>query len=247
MPIKVITIDFWNTIFDSSRGTQRNDYRLNVLGEQISGLGLTLPNTSFEEAMTASWEYFSINWKNDFHTPSAEETVAFIWDYLKIPYNDEAMNNVASSFAECVLHFPPALIGNVKDIIGKLSLKYQLGLVSDTGFSPGSVLRKLLHNFNLYDYFDAFSFSNETGYAKPHQKAFTAILEQLNCKPEQALHIGDIEETDIAGAKSLRMKAVRFSGDAEAYQDKKYIEPTKADAEILDWNGIFDVIDELEK
>ena len=38
------------------------------------------------------------------------------------------------------------------------------------------------------------------------------ILHDLNIGPEEAVHIGDLEHTDIAGAKRIGMKAIKFIG-----------------------------------
>ncbi len=88
----------------------------------------------------------------------------------------------------------------------------KVGLISDTGYTPGRTLRKILANHGIERHFHAFSFSNETGYLKPNPQTFHAILEQLNVPPEEAVHIGDLEETDIAGAKAVGMKAIKYIG-----------------------------------
>src|SRR5690606_40365814 len=63
-----------------------------------------------------------------------------------------------------------------------------------------------LESVGIAGYFDIYVFSDETGVAKPHPEAFRRAYEPLGCLPSEALHIGDIERTDILGAKSAGMK-----------------------------------------
>ena len=245
MALKVITFDFWNTIFDSSGGIERNSYRIIAIKEEFSRLGADLKPENYQAAMKASWEYFNSIWKTEYRTPSANETVRFFWDYLKVPYDEQAISTVEAAFAESVLHFPPKLVEGVEEVILSLREKYLLGIVSDTGFSPGTILRQLLKDAGIYDSFQAFSFSDETGVSKPHHKAFMTILEQLDCPPHSALHVGDIESTDIEGAIGIGMKAIRFSGDATRFLANNAEPTTKANAEIFSWGEFAEVLEKI--
>jgi putative hydrolase of the HAD superfamily len=62
------------------------------------------------------------------------------------------------------------------------------------------------------DFFDAWSFSDETGWFKPAAEAFRPTLEGLGVAAVDAAHVGDNERTDIAGAKALGMVAVQYTG-----------------------------------
>ncbi len=238
MEIKVITIDFWNTLFDSSNGKLRNTYRQEALLKEIARLGKTVDMSDLKDAMQASWEFFDHIWKNDMRTPSPYETVEFFWDYLQIPPDQRALDTIVDAFENCIIKYPPSIIKGVRKSMKKLSKIYQLAIVSDTGFSPGSILRELLYKEEIFDYFSAFSFSDETGVSKPHEKAFSTVLDKLKCKPENALHIGDIEETDIKGAKNIGMKAIKFSGDDTSHPAFKKGGSTIADIELSSWKEI---------
>lgn len=244
MKIEAISIDFWNTLFDSSGGKERNYYRYNLFKNTISELGFDIDPQLFEKAITATWEHFNNIWKNELRTPHPQETLGFVWNYLKLPYSPEIIDRIITGFANSILVYPPKLIDGVKQSLEILSKKYKLGIVSDTGFSPGSVLRKLLEKENIINYFSAFSFSDETGVAKPHPKAYLTVLKELNCPPENAIHIGDIEETDIIGAKNLNMKAIRFSGDSTAFLNTNNTPETKAEFDAKSWEEIVQYITE---
>jgi putative hydrolase of the HAD superfamily len=245
MSLKVITIDFWNTIFDSSSGVDRNKYRLNALITETDNLGCFIKQEELEPAMKSSWEYFNHVWMSEQRTPSTLELVNYFWKKLNLPNDNTSIQRIADTFAYSILAHPPKLVSGVKESLDIISKDYQLGIVSDTGFSPGTILKKLLEKENILEYFTAFSFSDETGVSKPHEKAFKTVLDNFDCEPELALHIGDIEKTDIIGAKNLGMKAIRFDGDSSRYLIKENPEETLADYKTGDWSEIPKLIKKL--
>jgi len=242
MNLDVITIDFWNTIFDSSLGKERNAYRQRVLIDQIDKFGIMIMGAQFNEAMEATWKYFENIWTNERRTPNSQDCVEFIWDYLNVEKDDEAISIVNKAFEDSVLVHPPILLPGVKNALSMLSEKYDLAIISDTGFSPGVKLKELMEKEGIADYFSSFSFSDETGVAKPDKLAFTTALDALGSQPHNALHIGDIEQTDIDGAKDLGMKAIRFTGSVVEYINVKNPQNTKADHEFGHWDDILKLL-----
>lgn len=245
MSFKIITVDFWNTIFDSSSGIERNKYRLKTLIEVTDKLGCFIKQEELETAMKSSWEHFNQVWTNEQRTPSSVELVKFFWEKLSLPESKNSIQYLADAFANSILIHPPKLVNGVKDALEKLNSNYRLAIVSDTGFSGGNVLRKLLEKESIIHYFDAFSFSDETGFAKPRKEAFQKVLNELNAEPNEGLHIGDIENTDIIGAKSIGMKAIRFVGDSSRFLVKENPLKTIADFETDDWQKIPEIIKKL--
>ncbi|MFA6571472.1 MAG: HAD family hydrolase [Bacteroidota bacterium] len=238
MELKAITIDFWNTMFDNSNGQKRNEFRMRSLFNEIDKFGISVKAEEFNTAMKASWEYFNDVWKNQMRTPLPAETAVFFWQKLGLPENEEGIKNLTGYFADAVLKFPPKPIEGVPEALDKLSQKFSLGIVSDTGFTPGVALRQLLEIYDMKKYFTSFSFSDETGVSKPHPKAFETALEGLDCLPEQSLHIGDIEDTDIVGAKRMGMKSIRFSGDPSTTALMDNPKTSVADYEMNSWDEI---------
>jgi HAD superfamily hydrolase (TIGR01549 family) len=244
MALKLITIDFWNTLFDSSNGKQRNEMRQHVLLSEIKKFNRTISEVEFNEALKESWNYFNTIWMNELRTPTPYDTVKFFWDYLKLPFDSESIEIIEKVFSESSLNYPPNMNPGVKESLKELSKNYKLGIISDTGFTPGSLLRELLKRFEILEYFSGFSFSDETGVSKPHPKAYTTLLEHYKIKADEALHIGDIERTDIFGAKSLGMKAIKYCGD-ETSRFKSKEEESQADVILNHWDDILQYIQRL--
>ncbi len=244
MPITVVTIDFWNTLFDSTGGPHRNDVRRRALHEAIVEAGLSCELEDLEKTYTDIWSYFDDHWLNHQRTPTSGEMVREIYARLGLDVGEALIDRVAEIFERGVLDHPPVLLPGVREGLEYLSGRARLALISDTAFSPGSILRELMELNGIARYFEAFSFSDETGVAKPHPEAFARALAPFDASPAEAAHIGDIERTDIVGARRAGMRAILYRGDSHA----KYAEQeTAADAILSHWSEISSVIEGLER
>jgi FMN phosphatase YigB (HAD superfamily) len=78
----------------------------------------------------------------------------------------------------------------------------------------GRVLRERLQRAGLLRHFEpgSLAFSDEVGVTKPRPEMFLTALRALGSKPGDAAHVGDLRLTDIAGARALGMRAVRYRG-----------------------------------
>jgi len=106
-----------------------------------------------------------------------------------LEFNYDRIETIAGAFAECVITIPPKLTTGAKEALENLSGKYKLAIISDTGFSPGVTLRRLLEKENVLNYFSAFSFSDETGFAKPHPQAYMTVLNKLEMLTKAGIYI----------------------------------------------------------
>ena len=82
-----------------------------------------------------------------------------------------------------------------------------LGILSNTGFIKGSVLREVLTELKIDNYFDFQLYSNEAGLSKPNPEFFKMMIAAAKYanQPEEIgltdiIHIGDNLFTDINGA-----------------------------------------------
>ena len=246
MQIKLITIDFWNTLFNSESADIRNYNRNKVLIDTLNDMGVAINKEQFDNVLQKSWEYYSHIWIEKCRTPSSSEILDFIWNEMNLDRNEKAFEYIVDFFEKMIILFPPDFEPQAKEAIIKLSSKYKLGIVSDTGFSPGKMVDKLLIELDIKKYFSAFSYSDETGVAKPHPKSFTTILEQLNIKPNEAIHIGDIDRTDIAGAKAIGMGAIRYDGSID--DNLLYLRNNISEADFIanNWNDIVNYFENFD-
>ena len=232
--LKVITIDFWNTLFDSVNHEKRYKYRNDILITETNKLGVKVEQIDLETAIKESWAFFEDHWINKHRTPESGEIVEVIWNHLGLPNERNTFDRIVRCYEDSLFEHPPVLIDGVKELLPQLAKKYKLGLISDTGYSPGTHLRRLMEENEILHYFTSFSFSNETGVSKPNKKAFDVILDELRVDPAYSLHIGDIERTDVVGANNAGMKSVLFTG-AESEFDRNNPSVSSANITINHW------------
>jgi putative hydrolase of the HAD superfamily len=135
-----------------------------------------------------------------------------------------------ADFEEAILEIPATLVEFAKDAVELAAQNYRLGIISDTGYSPGRALRELLRREGILHYFDVLAFSDEIGVAKPCPDAFRLVEGRLNFKSSEMLHIGDTEGRDIIGARSAGWQSALFIGVSD-----KYLDGTSAQYVFRDW------------
>ena len=242
MSVRVITIDFWNTLVDSSNGEGRNRHRAEVLIAEAKRLGVDLTYDQVKLAGQNAWAFFRQVWLEEVRTPLTHEMVDHIWQELGLPENPEAQARVEEVYKKGILDHPPAVLPGVAEALPHLAEHFTLGIVSDTAISSGEILKEVLDNAGLLQYSSHFSFSDATRVAKPHPKAYTTILEPAAVGPTEALHIGDIERTDVAGARDLDMFAILYAGDHGNSVVKSDITATRAHIVAHHWDEIVQAI-----
>ncbi len=115
-----------------------------------------------------------------------------------------------------VLAFPPALTPGAGAAVSRLAARgLGLGIVSNTGRTPGVVLRRVLERHGLLRYFHAISYSDEVGARKPAAEIFARTLGGLGVAPGAALHVGDNPRDDVRGARDFKMRAAHYVTDGK--------------------------------
>jgi putative hydrolase of the HAD superfamily len=99
----------------------------------------------------------------------------------------------------------PVLFQGVDDILGVLSKKYLVGLVSN-GRTKGQTAK--IDASGIAKYFSSICISESVGCKKPDHAIFLACLRELSVSPSEAVFVGDNPQVDIEPAKSLGMRAV---------------------------------------
>ncbi len=242
MSVRLITIDFWNTLVDSSNGEGRNQHRAETMLAEAERLGRTLSIEDVHEAGHQAWAFFRHLWLEEQRTPQTDEMVLHMWATLEMPADPEAVQRVTEVYRRGILLHPPSVLPGVAAALPRLAESFELAIVSDTAVSSGEVLREVLANAGLLRFFSHFSFSDETGVAKPHPKAFYRVLEAAGVDPTGALHIGDIERTDIDGARNLGMEAILYAGDHGNSVVKSDVTSTRARMVAHHWDQITEAL-----
>ena len=86
-------------------------------------------------------------------------------------------------------------------------------LVSDF-YIPGSHFKKLLKHFGLLDLFDHMYISSDHRLAKGSGRMYAKICDDLGCRPEQIVMIGDNPHADVAMARERGCRAIHVQNPA---------------------------------
>ena len=81
---------------------------------------------------------------------------------------------------------------------------HTLGVISNFDYRVYGIMNGL----GLGAYFDSMTISSEAGWAKPAREIFAAALGRHALTPGEALHVGDSEQMDLAGALGAGIAAV---------------------------------------
>jgi putative hydrolase of the HAD superfamily len=207
LSVKAVTFDLWNTLLCAKN---YEEPRVSVLSTILEEDGFSMDKDKIRSAYESAIIHFDNLWKKDtkYHVISAAKSTAFILRELNTRLPRSSVKRIINEFEEVILHDPPLLVEDVKMVLKKLDKQYRIGLISNSGITPGRILRKVLDKLEVLRYLDCTVFSDEIGYTKPHQLIFREAVKILQSNPHETAHIGDLLHTDVAGAKSFGMKTL---------------------------------------
>lgn len=82
--------------------------------------------------------------------------------------------------------------------------------------APRSWAKKVLKYLEIYDLYCNALFTGEPDIRKPDPRAFQQVLDYFKIKPQEAISIGDQENTDIIPAKKIGMRTIIIGKSKEA-------------------------------
>ena len=211
--IKAVTFDVGGTL--AKGGLDRRLYGLKMTG-YLRSLGFDTTISDYRTAVGKALDELN-KLRRELLEMRFEDFCLITLQNLNVTSNEEILGKMRSLYFEC---FPQTRLAGSKEVLSKLSGEYELGVISN---SMSLASRRFLEDRGLAKYFKAFAVSGEVGYRKPHPRIFEFALEELGVKPEEAVHVGDLLEEDIAGAKGVGMYSVLVSpkglGEAEVKPD----------------------------
>jgi len=204
--VEVITFDLWNTLLSNKPYTEK---RLQRFFSFLKERKILIPFDQFKKAFNAKFHFSEVTFEEiNFQHIYTEERILSVLEEINVKILESDIDLLTREFESMMLQDPPMLKKGVKNTLEELTPDYQIGLISNTGVTPGSILSKVLDEYGILQIFDATIYSDETGLFKPHPKMFEIPLNKFNCSPQNAIHIGDMLETDIKGAKDYKMHTI---------------------------------------
>jgi FMN phosphatase YigB (HAD superfamily) len=239
--ISAVTFDFWNTIAQVPEGTMPEARRRAVAAACEAG-GVPVEPELLEASLEEVRSRWETSWGEGVHLHPDEGAELLV---RALGVDGEGGAHVAEAFLGAIREVELELAPGISPALEQLGERgVRLGIVCDVGFSGGEMLRELLARQGLLEHFDGWSFSDETGHYKPAPQAFEAALVALDARPGDALHVGDLRRTDVAGAAALGMKTVRYRG---MHDDADEAVGVEADFVIDGHHQLLDVLDLLAR
>jgi len=204
--IKAITFDLWNTLFEN---ISYSDIRLNLILDILRKRDIILSIDKIKESYESNFSFLVPEQKmNNFNHVYTESRFLNLINNLNVKMSNAEVKNIVRKLEDIMLSNPPPLKPNVKKTLESLDPYYKIGLISDTGITPGRILKLALEQHEILQFFDTLIFSDELGVYKPHPLPFQTALKNLAVSADVSIHIGDLIDTDIVGAKNYNMRAI---------------------------------------
>jgi len=212
-PVKAITFDFWRTLFYSGvNAKERRIARAESLAQTLD-----IPLDQAKDAMKFQERSFLRIHVEEQRTLLPADAIPFIESTLDCSIPPDIARLLAAIFSETILAHPPAPVEGALDAVRAAAQHVPVGLISDTGISPGVPLTQLLERHGFMKHLTHLTFSDHVGVAKPQAAMYHHAAHGLGVAPAELLHIGDLEPTDIAGALNVGARAALFAGDNDRF------------------------------
>ena len=219
--IQAVTFDFWQTLMgDTPENLARaTALRIEGVNTVLARSGQPMETGVLEAAYEACGHRLRRIWQEHRDLPYREQVAIFLEAVapgLVGRLAQEAFEEAVQAYITPVLSSPPVPSpGAVEAVNALASQGLVLCVVSNTGRTPGVMLRQVLARFGLLDRFRVTSFSDELGIRKPNPEIFRTTLARAGVDPARAVHVGDTAEADIAGARAAGMRAIHFVADGQ--------------------------------
>jgi putative hydrolase of the HAD superfamily len=237
--LRALTFDLWGTLYNAAYG---DTARIALLHDALARLGQPRSLTLLRAAYDHTWSIFDAAWRTEHRSLSVDRWLREMLAYGHVDAPEGALAHLRRPIEEVLLcEDGPVLVAGVGEVLPRLAQRYKLGVISDVGLTPGRVLREILRRDGLLDLFSTLTFSDEVGATKPVARVFHRTLAVMGSRPDEAVHIGDLPETDLAGARAAGMCAVLFLGISRREDGLPL-----ADAAFSDYRQLEDVLADLD-
>ena len=242
--IRAVTFDLWDTLIqEAPRGADRvAAIRIDDIGRILESVGYHHSRAGLERAYLMTGDHLEAIWRR-YEDVSAREQVEFLLECLDAGLPDEltsaVLDDIEVAYSNSMLRHRPRLLPGAAETISAIrDTGVVMGLISNTGKTPGSVLRMMLEQMDILECFRVSTFSNEVRERKPARRMFEVTLAELGVDARDSVHIGDNPVADIEGAKAVGMRAILVGQDIEPCGQR-------ADACVPDIAGVPRALDSL--
>jgi putative hydrolase of the HAD superfamily len=216
--IRAVTFDLWETLLFSKNGSdsQRTAVRCSRVAEAFGRLGVQVSVEQVDSAVKQVMSWLLGVWDGNedvSHVEQLELLVRFVSGGSLVLKN-EWVEHLSAAYIAPFFEVPPYLNPEAPKALEELASEgTRIGLVCNTGLTPGFALRRFLDSEGIFDYFDFLGFSDEIGFRKPDLRVFHFVARKLKVDPCSIVHVGDNLRLDVWGAKHAGLKAILYESE----------------------------------
>lgn len=225
MTIRAVTFDFWSTLFRNANSEGRWRVRAGAI-QRATGA----PEEAIRAALREVGRRFEAYHLAEHRTLGPADALPILRESLHATFSEDDERGIVQALGEAIVQHGPEPEPGALEAVAAAAARVPVALISDTGISPGASLRRLMAKHGFDTYLKVQIYSDETGVSKPQPQAFEKASAALGVAPEEILHIGDLEPTDVAGIHGVGGTAALFTGINDRFQAD-----TRAEHVFADW------------
>ena len=228
--IKAVTFDLWETLLFEKDGAsaQRTTARCRNLANAFSKFGFKVSTEQVTLAMDKTVSSLLRVWDNNRDITHAEQLnlIIKITAGEAVKPKKKWIDELSKAYISPISEVPPYLNPDAEKVLHWLSNRNsRIGLICNTGLTPGTELRRFLSREGIVDYFNVLVFSDEAKIRKPDPEIFRLTAQKLQTRPSEIVHVGDNLKSDVWGAKNAGFRAIHLTG-AEGRDKRAESDPT---------------------
>jgi len=214
--LKAVAFDLWETLITDTPEVSRQQERLRIdrMEEILRARGFAAAAEQIERAYRSLWyRCHELYWSSDLDIPCRRQIEHFLEEMGldAHAFDEQTLSRLEHGYANAALEILPLPIRGASDMLQQLKHRgLAIGLISNTGRTPGYVLRQILDRLGLASSIDKMVFSNEHGECKPRTSIFENLRGALGVAYDEMVFVGDNLYVDVFGAQRCGMRAVHF-------------------------------------
>ncbi len=198
MVVRAVILDFGGTLAEG--GIDWNEYHEAIL-KTLKALGHDIVPSRLKKAIQAALgDLEKVRARGEELT--FEEVYGSALSRLGVSPEEETLEAIHEVFRR---HYRQDLYPCIDDVLGRLSERYALALISNT---MSDQPRIILERTGLARHFDVIVCSRDLGVRKPNPRIFEYVLERLGVASDEAIHVGDSVEADMEGASNAGLTPI---------------------------------------
>jgi putative hydrolase of the HAD superfamily len=215
--LKAIAFDLWETLITNTPDLSREQERIRVAAMErvMRARGFDHAASRIHAAYRAVWDRCQeLYWSLDRDIPCRRQIEHFLelLDVDPASFDEETLDALQAVYAGAILDVLPQVVDGAHEALRDLRARdLAVGLISNTGRTPGSTLRDVLSRLGLAPSIDAMVFSDEHGECKPRRSIFERLREALGAGYDEIVFVGDNLYVDVHGAQQCGMRAIHFT------------------------------------